>query len=73
MSKATLQVRLVNMVRARMEEQGVSQYELARRIGLTPSAICLILKGRRALTLAVLESMVAALDAELTVSVEGRS
>jgi HTH-type transcriptional regulator/antitoxin HipB len=55
-------------VRSRRLELGISQTELARRAGMTQSAVSRLEGGGAMPTVVVLERLAAALDAELVVS-----
>lgn len=55
-------------VRTRRLELGISQTELARRAGMTQSAVSRLEAGGAVPTIVVLERLAAALDAELVVT-----
>ena len=55
-------------VRTRRQELGISQTELARRAGMTQSAVSRLEAGGTVPTIVVLERLAAALDAELVVT-----
>jgi HTH-type transcriptional regulator / antitoxin HipB len=57
-------------IRALREASGISQAELARRIGSTQPSIARLEAGRVSPTLETLERVAAALDAELVVALE---
>jgi transcriptional regulator with XRE-family HTH domain len=69
-----LERQAVGLVRDVMEATGVSQSELARRIGVTPSAVSNALAGHsaRGMTLARLERYLAAMGYTAVVTVSAR-
>ena len=64
-----LQVEVTEALSAAMEARGVSRAELARRCGITRSALSQRLSGRRSMTLATAAEMFHALGARVRVSV----
>lgn len=51
----------------RMEQEGISRAELARRLGTSPAYVTKILRGNANFTLASMVKLARALDAELAV------
>src|SRR5215207_2000541 len=60
-------------VRSRRLELGISQSELARRAGMTQSAVSRLEAGGAVPTIGVLERLAAALNAELVVALSPRA
>lgn len=56
---------LTEEVVRRMEEQGVSRSELARRLGTSPAYVTKLLRGNANLTLATMVRLARALESEL--------
>lgn len=52
-------------IRARMQERGLTQAELARQLGIKPPSLAQILSGRRGLVPASLLNVLQALDLQL--------
>lgn len=66
--KADRAIRLAYEIRALREERGISQRELAERVGTTQSAIARLEAGNVSPSLPTLDRIAEALDAELTVT-----
>ena len=56
---------------SRMEEQGVSRSELARRIGVSPAYVTKILRGSTNFTLDTMVKVARALDCDLRCHLQG--
>lgn len=63
---------LIREIEARMDRQGVSRAELARRLGSSKAYVTKVLGGNVNFTLATMARLAAALDAELRVGLADR-
>jgi ribosome-binding protein aMBF1 (putative translation factor) len=69
---ARLAYELGGFVRARREQHGISQSQLARLAGMTQSAVARFEAGGTIPSLPILDRLAAALDADLVVRLEPR-
>lgn len=69
--EARLQHYLREQLVAEMQRQGVTQADLARRVGTDPANISLMLTSRRGLGLRLLARLARALDCELHIALRG--
>lgn len=60
-------VRIRQLIRARMAERGLTQAELARQLGIKPPSLAQILSGRRGKVPESLLDVLTALDLQLDV------
>lgn len=59
---------IVTGIRAAMVKQGVTQIELAKRLGITPSAASTLLNGRHEVSIKMLRKLATALGLTLSIS-----
>lgn len=66
-ARARLMQYLLEQVNDALDREGLSRTELARRLGVSPSYITVMLSGRRRLTLTFLASIIEELGYELVI------
>lgn len=69
----SLALEVTSAVRSYLQRQGISQGQLAQRLGVTPGRVSQVLNGGQNLTLRTMEAIAEVLDARFEVALLPRS